>query len=202
MLEIILTLSISDNSGPNDEKKQTAKGKIMCKKLKELMGLSASKILETYYSEADSYAVDMQRIMKKIGVPVYSLDFSELNQELEHSIWGAIILRGENLAVCVSNKCSQAEQRFILAHELGHCCLHGATLKASKIECISDFDSKDNPHEHEADIFADQLLLPEKEFIEVCNKMMAPKKDVNVLADIFCVPTTCVIRRLKSLELN
>ena len=173
----------------------------MCKKLKELTGLSTSKILETYHEKSNSYAVDMQSIMRAIGVSVSSFDFSELNQEIERNILGAIVLLGNNLAVFVSNKCSQPEQRFILAHELGHCCLHGTTLKATKIECARDFDSG-NPHEHEADLFADQLLLPEKEFIEVCNKFEGQKIDISILAEIFCVPRECISRRLVSLGIN
>lgn len=195
--EIKLILNISENPKTIDDKRK----KVMCKKLKELTGLSTSKILETYHKKSNSYAVDMQSIMQNIGVSVSSFDFSELNQEIERNILGAIVLHGNNLAVFVSNKCSQAEQRFILAHELGHCCLHGTTLKATKIECASDFDSG-NPHEHEADLFADQLLLPEKEFIEVCNKFETQKIDISILADIFCVPRECISRRLVSLGIN
>ena len=182
-------------------KKNSEGRKTMCKKLKELSGLSSAKILEEYHPISDSYAVDMQMIMRNIGVPVTSFDFSELNQKHSCNIFGAIILFGEKLAVFVSDKCSRAEQRFILAHELGHCCLHGSTLKETKIECASDFDS-DDEHEHAADVFADELLLPEKEFIKVCDKFGAEKKDICLIADIFCVPTKCVARRLAALDID
>lgn len=201
-MKYYINININNLSNSNYEKGSEKRGKIMCKKLKELMGMSTAKILETYHDgHQDSYAVDMQNIMKNIGVLVSSYDFSDLSQKVKQNILGAIILHADDLAVFVSNKCSNAEQRFILAHELGHCCLHGSTLKATKIECASDFDSKD-PHEHEADLFADELLLPERELMEVCKMFDAQKVDNNILADIFCVPPKCVVRRLKTLNIG
>ena len=184
---------------PNERKEEPKR--TMCKKLKELSGMSASKILELYAHDSNYYAVDMQTIMNNIGVPVLLFDFSDLNQKLSHNIYGAIVLLKDNLAVLVSNKCTKEEQRFILAHELAHCCLHGATLKKTKIEFASDFDSSDL-HEEEAHSFADQLLLPEKDFIDVCKQFDSKNIDVETVADIFCVPRSSVIRRIKALGLQ
>ena len=190
---------------PNNYKKRkqnnhnkTNKGKIkMCQKLNELSGMTSAKVLERYCADQSSYAINMGTLMKNIGVSVFIYDFTEFNRQNDQSIYGAIVLRGDDLAVFVSEKCTQAEQRFILAHELAHCCLHGASLKSSKIECASNFDSS-TPHEREADEFADQLLLPEKVFLGVCSKFKN-QIDVNLLSEIFCVPTACVRRRMKAL---
>ena len=183
-----------------DKRKERPKS-VMCKKLKELSGMSASKILKSYSHDSDYYAVDMQTIMNNIGVPVLLFDFSDFNQKLRHNIYGAIVLLEDNLAVLVSDKCTKEEQRFILAHELAHCCLHGATLEKTKIECASDFDSSD-PHEQDAHLFADQLLLPEDDFVYVCKQFDDQKIDIGIVANIFCVPRASVIRRIKALGLD
>ncbi len=188
----------------NQQKTATVKtvgrrSKRMSEKLNDVRGMSPQDVLEKYSEKSDVYAVDISEIMEKIGIYVIPFDFSEINQKLKCSVYGAIITDKENLGVFVSKKCSKAEKRFILAHELGHCCLHSHTLRKNKIECASDFDS-DDEHEHAADVFADQILLPKKEFLEVCNSFI--EKDVDTIAEIFCVPAKCVKRRMKALNIG
>ena len=169
----------------------------MCKKLNELSGKTPANILELCPTDASTYAIDMKEIMEKMGVSIVTYDFTELSSKTKKNINGAIVLSGDKLAVFISKKLSQAEQRWVLAHELGHCCRHAPTLKTQRIEFACDFYSSD-PHEQEADAFAYELLLPEKDFRKVCDKFSGAK-DIGLLAEIFCVPTKCITQRIADL---
>ena len=199
-MEIEIVTRVCIDYKTNNSESKDVKKYIMCKKLNELSGMTPANILEKYPTDPDTYAVDMRDIMKKIGVSVITYDFSSISARNKKNVIGAILLSGDKLAVFISNKLSQAEQRFVLAHELGHCCKHASTLETQKIEFACDLESKDC-HEHEADLFADELLLPEKEFREVCAKFTG-NKDIPLLAEIFCVPSACIRRRLASLDIN
>ena len=109
--KVTIVLNAFDTLECKNDKEYEAisKEKSMCKKLKELTGLSISKILETYHPKSNSYAVDMRSIMKNIGVPVSSFDFSELNQEIEHNILGAIVLLGDKLGFIFECRVQNAE---------------------------------------------------------------------------------------------
>lgn len=199
-MKIRVTTEVTFNDGQIKHKKQEVKGDIMCKKLNELSGMTPANILEICPTDSNTYAVDMKDIMKKIGVSVVTYDFTDLSNKVEKNINGAIVLSGDNLAVFVSKKLSQEEQRFVLAHELGHCCRHASTLKSQKIALSCSRYSFD-PQEQEADAFAFDLLLPEKDFRKVCDKFSG-KKDVALLAEIFCVPPKCITQRMESLSIT
>lgn len=178
--------------------------KIMCKKLNEVSGMTPAKLLESCTNGVNSYAVDVGAILTKLGISFYEYDFTESNQEMfscnsTGEIVGAIVLRGNDLSVFVSSKCSEEEQRFIMAHELGHCCLHSATLKNNKVEYSKKSNFVANKHEDEADLFAMELLIPEDSLRTVYKNLLV--KSLSVLSKVFCVTIDVMRRRMEKLNL-
>lgn len=198
-MKIRVTTEITFNDEQVKYTEQEVKSIIMCKKLNELSGMTPANILEMCPTDSNTYAIDMKDIMRKIGVSVVTYDFTDLSDKVGKIINGAIVLSGDRLAVFVSKKLSQEEQRFVLAHELGHCCRQASTLKTQKI-ALSCSPYSSTPQEQEADAFAYELLLPEKDFRKVCDKFSG-KKDVSLLAEIFCVPPKCITQRMTSLSI-
>ena len=199
-MEIKISAHIDIDCEHFDSISKEVKESIMCKKLNELSGMTPANILANYPTDPSTYATDMKDILKKMGVSVITYDFSGLNNQLEKNIIGAIVLNEDKLAVFVSKKLTQEEQRFVLAHELGHCCKHASSLRNQKIELACDFDS-DNQHELEAHVFADELLLPEKQFRDLCSKFSG-SIDISLLSEIFCVPSICIRRRMLALDIK
>lgn len=157
----------------------------MCKKIKEIHGLRPADILSTYLDDRASF-VDMHDILSKMGIPCIKADFSELQKNLnlpkDDAIWGMAASRGEELIIAYSKKLSRFMSNYVLAHELGHCCLHlpvsaefhvelktgndvysDSSISMHRLSLISrlraskEFQSK----ESEADDFATNLLLPD-----------------------------------------
>lgn len=184
--------------------------KIMCKKLNELCGLTADKILELCnYDMKERYAVDIRAILHKLGIPVFDYDFSLFNQKYsetypDREIDGAILLEDKDLFVFANSKYSESEKRFVIAHELAHCCLHTSTLKNKKIAFSEHSDHelglKEKKNENEADAFAAELLLPEKALMTVYQSLKS--KNIAVMADIFGVTVEVIRYRLTQLQLN
>lgn len=197
-IRIITDIEVDDKKA--ECKEQKGGRSIMCQKLNELSGKTAANILELCPTNSNTYAIDMKEIMKKIGVSVVTYDFTELGSKIKKNINGAIVLSGDRLAVFISKKLSQEEQRWVLAHELGHCCRHASTLKNQRIEFACDLYSLDS-HEQEADSFAYELLLPEKDFRKVCDKFSGTK-DIGLLSEIFCVPAKCITHRIAELNIT
>ena len=203
------TLVFNIKGNKKEDAPYTERGKvIMCQKLNELSGLTPAKILEHYASEKPIYAVSMIDLINNLKIPVYEYDFSLSNpdmkelyekSEFKDNIIGAIMLSEDDLYIFISDKSSEAEQRYILAHEIGHCCLHASTLREQKIEFAKDKDS-DNTHEQEANNFAMELLMPEENIRLVYGKLI--NKSLNVMAELFCVPIECMRNRLNKLQLE
>lgn len=188
------------NSSEKEDKKR------MCKKLNEISGMTPAKILEKYSTAPYRYAVSMSDLMKNLDIPIIEYDFTLSNPIMQSDnfynkghIIGAIVLLKDDLCIFVSDKCSEEEKRYIIAHEIGHCCLHSATLKTQKIEFAKDSTSN-NPHEIEADNFAMDLLLPEGNVRYVYNQLIV--KSLDALASAFCVPISFMRKRLELLNLK
>ena len=65
-------------------------------------------------------------------------------------------------------------QKVVLAHELGHCCLHSGSSSAAFHE-VTLFDTTDQK-EYEANVFASELLLSDEAVLEVLNDDMFRKQ--------------------------
>ncbi len=177
----------------------------MCKKLYELYGVSAEQILEICGSS--SYPVDIQKILKTLGVKYAPMDFSETEKiipdiiEKRGQILGAVTLIDDEVNIFYRDNPNDSQQRirFTLAHELAHCCLNAHDLQ-NQGHIEFRFDEKtDMPSEIAANIFAGKLLIPEDALRKVYNQMLVPLSDV--LAKEFAVSRSVMEARLKYLKL-
>ncbi len=73
-----------------------------------------------------------------------------------------------NPFIVINSNLSEAEQRIVCAHELGHDRLHRALARQGAMQEISLFDMAARP-EYEANIFAAELLLSDGDMIEAQN---------------------------------
>ena len=178
-------------------------GKIMCKKLRDLDGLTSDEIL--LISGVDSYPVNMQTVLKKLGIKSGAMDFSQIEAQIPEvikrrgSILGAVTIRNDNVNIFYSTGSTEHRKKFTLAHELAHCCLNAASLRKGHIEFRFDENTSD-PKEVAANIFAGQLLIPEKPLRKMYNSLVIPAADV--MAREFEVSTHVMEARLEYLGLG
>lgn len=170
----------------------------MCRKIREIHGSQPVDILSRYLDSTASF-VDMKDILSKMDIPCFKTDFSELEKKLnlpkDDTIWGLAASRGEELIIAYSKKLDLAMQNYVLAHELGHCCLHlpisaefhvelkraNDVYSDSSISLRRFFWARKQADseefllkESEADKFAVQLLLPDTLLSKYQNRASPP----------------------------
>lgn len=166
----------------------------MCAKLDELKGLSVEKILKKAGQENDP-PVNLDKIIEVLGLYKEARDFSDIEKiENKGKISGLVLLMGDDVKIFFNSNDSLEQKRFTAAHEIGHCCLHGDSLKDDYIEFLHK-DGFEDKHEKEASIFAINLLIPKKTLRIVYNQLIEPT--VISLAEIFQVPENIMRYRLK-----
>ncbi len=160
--------------------------KIMCKILKELHQKSPEYILENYWSKGQ-FPIDVVDVAKRIGIKLGSVDFTELEKKESFKemvkekghILGSVRTKGDDLFINYHNALHEdpnyknlsevdkkdiliRRQRFTIAHEIAHCCLHIDPEKCEPhIEYrMEEIDFNKNPSERDANIFAGKLLIP------------------------------------------
>ena len=175
---------------------------LMCKILKNLQGKSAKQLLEQYKISMDTLPIDLPKLLENIGISTYEQDFSEVEDEVgyEHGyILGAAISNDEKLGIFFKKGESLNKTMFIAAHELGHCCLHGDSLKIGHIEFKTSIGNEDD-HEEEANKFARELLIPEDSLRKQYSKFIIPS--LSALSKIYRVSTKVMVKRLEELNLS
>lgn len=210
------------------------KGDFMCKPLEKIFGKSAEYLLDTY-SNKYSYPIDIVQIANKIGgISLGSKDFSELDRILSKDdksahVIGAVRVLDDEVQIIYADKLDEEKnskypnlteeqrqeklrrrQRFTIAHELAHCCLHiNANQKKNYIELRSEnIGIEDEDKEKIANIFAGELLMPrpvidafisnpEKYSVNIGNEISVTK-----MADAFLVNNHTMYERLKYLRNN
>lgn len=173
-------------------------GDFMCQRLIELNGKSAEEILKRS-GQADNVPVNLEKIIETIKVYKHPRTFEDIEKIEKREVAGLVLLSGDDIGIFYDMDASIEQKRFIIAHEIGHCCLHGDTLKDGYIEFLHK-DGYENDHEKEASLFAARLLIPEEPLISIYNKLILPT--LNGLADIFEVPKHLMKCRLKELKMK
>lgn len=173
-------------------------GDFMCQRLNELRGKSAEEILKIS-GQADKVPVDLEKIIETINVYKQPRTFDDIEKIENREVAGLVLLHGDDIGIFYDIEASIEQKRFIIAHEIGHCCLHGNILKDGYIEFLHK-DGYENNHETAASLFAARLLIPEQSLISTYNKLILPS--LSGLADIFEVPTHLMKHRLKELKLK
>ena len=180
--------------------KRERSGVFMCKILKELQGLSASELLKKCDITLEP-PIDLNKILKKIGISAIATNFSEIEKETtleQGDILGATVSNHDTLSIFFREDDTENRLRFTIAHELAHCCLHSLDLQESHVELRMNNSCKDDK-ERDADIFAGELLIPEDSLKKIYGKLFSPS--LSALAKIYEVSTNVMSARLDYLSL-
>jgi len=130
-----------------------------------------------------------ERLAAKMGIPVVGTRLSEnLSGLLLPETYG----NETRYVILVNTRHSQERQRFSIAHELGHFCLHRGLQLA-----FTSHRKHRGRLEREADRFAAELLMPEADV-----KLAAAFTHFNGLVQIFEVSATAMRRRLLELGIT
>lgn len=199
----------------------------MCPPLEKIQGLTAEEILVKFGQE-NNIPVDIKKILSDIGALVVEDDL-EFMDETEYvkkqvekygELCGAVFATKEILAVFYkklkfdltseeAKKSAENRNRFTLAHELAHCVLHAKHLETGYLEFRHDNPNIENEpldkssyefYEYQANIYAGQLLIPEKKLYEAIEKLILPT--VKSLCELFQVSTNVMKARLRYLNIN
>ena len=102
---------------------------------------------------------------------------------------------------------SEKDNRFIIAHELGHYFLHKSEKGFSKngvfYYAYHDSNQRETRDEQEADLFAATLLVPESEFRKKWDDLGSLRNTdlgIETLANYFNVNAECIKLRVKELN--
>lgn len=178
----------------------------MCKKISSLKGCSADDLLKRC-GQDENVPVDLNAILNKLKISALPLDFSRLKAELEREdpnifqdrdILGALISNGENAAIFYREQdvINSHRYRFTIAHELAHACLTGNSNHVEVELRVSG--APVNELENEANRFAGELLIPEKQFYKIIKQLYLPS--VHTLARVFDVSENVMKERIKCLR--
>lgn len=195
----------------------------MCRILNEIHGKTSKDIFNDYY-ESSNIPVDIVSIAKKIGIRLGSIDFTNLERndvfkplvETRGHILGAVFINGEDVQIVYNNhldknpdldKLSDVDkaeklirrQRFTIAHEIAHCCLHMGKNDKSHIEYRTEQMDYTTPKERDANIFAGELLVPQVSIVNICD-MFGEKINIDFLADLFRVSNNVMQARIDYLK--
>lgn len=128
-------------------------------------------------------------------------------ERVERDISGFISRQGDGSIIIGINTFHHAHrQRFTLAHELGHLCLHtGKALYVDHVPKFRDVKSSQavEPEEIEANIFAAELLMPEAFLIQDIKAMgddIITKDAIESLAKRYKVSAEAMRVRLERLR--
>lgn len=172
-------------------------GEYMSSKLEMLKGMSAEEILRKS-GQLRKVPVDLGKIVSTLGLCKYSGTFEDIEKIKGKKVAGLIVLNRGDIGIFYDANATIEEKRFIIAHEIGHCCLHGAMLENAYIEYWED-DGHKKEYEDKESVFAARLLIPKEPLFSVYKKLLLPS--LSGLADIFEVPQYLMEHRLKELNL-
>lgn len=174
----------------------------MCKPLMDIKGKTAQDLLSMCGQEKE-IPLDLGKMLNKLNIFCVPRNFSSIVKQSTESIWGALATNGDS-AVIYYNDSTDFDShrcRFTIAHELGHCCLDSEEMDKNgsifRLQFRQDLTSED-PEELKANIFAGELLIPEKSLNRVLDKTDMPS--LKFIADIFDVSETVMRARLDYLK--
>lgn len=143
--------------------------------------------------------VSPEAIAKSLGIQVRQ-------KAVERDISGFISRKDGETVVGINTHHHVNRQRFTLAHEIGHFCLHaGKALYVDHVPKFRDVKSAQavDPEEIEANLFAAELLMPEEFLIRDIERMQDEEissKAIEQLANRYKVSRDAMRARLERLS--
>ena len=172
----------------------------MCTVLKKIRNKSAIELLEEYGLDKTA-PIDIEQLLRAIGISAIGKDFSELEKRLDKpkgSILGMLLSSGNNAAIFYRKDDSYNRRRFTIAHELAHAINHSDNEPHIEYR-MAEKEMEENPVEKDANIVAGEILIPlpllKREYL----KLDIPSS--TVLANIFKVSQNVMEARLKYLKI-
>lgn len=172
----------------------------MCTVLEKIRNKSAIELLEEYGLDKTA-PIDIEQLLRAIGISAIGKDFSELEKRLDKpkgSILGMLLSSGNNAAIFYRKDDSYNRRRFTIAHELAHAINHSDNEPHIEYR-MAEKEMEENPVEKKANIVAGEILIPlpllKKEYL----KLDIPSS--TVLANIFKVSQNVMEARLKYLKI-
>lgn len=180
----------------------------MCSILRDIKNKSPMELLE----ENDISLIppiDVEKLLDKLGISIVEKNFANIEDILEverGSILGAAFSNGNDLAIFSKKGDSIHRKKFTLAHELAHCCNDCQNNESDYIEFRRDRQvdmtkcgiEYDEEKERRANVFAGELLMPQKVLQKYYDKMIVPS--LTTLAKIFDVSIAVMAARLEYLK--
>lgn len=173
-------------------------GNYMCKTLEKLKNLSVEEILKQT-NQLNSIPVNLDIIISNLQIKKFSTTFKDTEKELNKGIIkGLVLINNDDVGIFYDKDDSIEEKRFVISHELAHCCLHADSLIDGYVEFLYN-DTLADEHEESATLFAMKLLIPEKSLKDTIAKLLLPS--INTLSEIFQVPKYIMKKRMIGLNL-
>ena len=140
-----------------------------------------------------NYEVDIEQIVRNEGI-ILEKDF-----EMESSKSGSLSKDKKigKWVIRVNGKHHIKRQRFTIAHEFAHYCLHKDEQGSFVDEEIYFRKDHESSIEYNADVFASEILMPKTLFEKAINE--AKIKKIKELSDIFNVSTMAITIRAEKL---
>jgi len=113
--------------------------------------------------------IDLDTVLKSLKIIAAPVDFSLLEKAKGEELvklgrfMGIVGIRNENVVMGYSKTLDFSHQRYAVAHELGHACIHTDVLRDGHV-LARYTGTLDSDKERVADKFAAELLLPEEGF--------------------------------------
>ncbi len=136
--------------------------------------------------------LDVDGVIKLLGITV-------IKEPLADDISGLFYQNeDESYTIKVNSLHHPRRQRFTLAHELAHYCLH-RHLRTVFEDKVLFRGGAMSPEENEANVFAGEILMPTEQFMKYVD---AGNNSIQGLADAFNVSSLAVRVRAKQLGLR
>ena len=181
--------------------KRKGRDVFMCQTLRKLQGESARGLLEKYQVSSEP-PINIDELAEKIGITVIPKDFSDIERKVDiatGTILGATVSHGEDVSIFFRENDTENRRRFTIAHEIAHCCLHTENLIEYHVELRNNAIATSG-REYEANIFAGELLIPERTLRKICSMFIMPS--LSSLTEIFKVSSAVMSARLDYLNIQ
>lgn len=154
--------------------------------------LNAVSMIEKARSEGlyDNYKLDVTKLVEKYEIKVCYVDFPS-------DISGALRKENNKWIIYVNDKHSPNRQRYTIAHEFGHFCLHKDYTNEFEDKTFFRKEKDWTSIEYDANQFAADLLMPSENVENALDNNIITLKD---LSETFGVSMIAMRNRLLSLN--